>query len=182
MIKKGEEPLGVIIGGSKCGKTTLAIALVAMFWRRHGLRAIVFDPFPWEHNWGPSAWVTNDLAKFKAAVTGTSGCVVIWDESTTTLRKTAADDLAFFTNIRHRHKAFFTLGHDFTAVSPTMRGNLSDAYVFRQSANKARDWAELFADEDMLQAATLEKREFIHKVAFERIVRRKPSLEELAKL
>lgn len=181
-IEEGEEPLGVIVGGSKCGKTTLARVLVVMMWLRYGLRSIVFDPFYFKHNWGRTAWVTGDLARFKAAVTGTRNCAVFWDESTTTLRKTAMDDVAFFTQIRHLHKACFTIGHDFTCISPTMRGNLSEAYVFRQSGKRALDWVDLFADEEMAKTATLQKREFIHKVAFEPIVRRSLTRAELASL
>ena len=182
MIKKGDEILAVIIGGSRCGKTTLAIALVAMLWRRHRLRSIVFDPFKREHNWGKTAFVTDDLETFKRAVRGTKGCAVFWDESTTTLRKTNPEDIAFFTAIRHNHRAFFSIGHDFTVLSPMMRANLSDAYVFRQGENRPAQWSGLFADLDMMQTADLIQREFIHKQPFKKIVRQLPTLAELAAL
>lgn len=181
-IKEGEEPLVVVVGGSKCGKTTLGRYLVAQMWRQHRLRSIVFDPYWFKHNWGPTAWVTGDLPRFKKAVLGVKGCAVFWDESTTTLKKSAMEDIAFFTQIRHNHKAFFCFGHDFTCISPTMRGNLSDAYVFRQTGKRSLDWIDLFADEEMAAVSTLEHREFIHKEAFKPIVRRKLTLAEIAAL
>lgn len=182
MIRDGEEIIGVVVGPSKCGKTTLCAALAGSMWRRHGLPSIVFDPFKFKHDWGKTAWVTDDLPTFKRAVLGTRGKAIFWDESSTTLKKTASDDLAFFTQIRHRHKAFFLIGHDFTIISPMMRANLSDAYVFRQGEDRPKLWSGLFADADMMQTGDLKKREFIHKRPFEKIVRRCPSLDELARL
>jgi hypothetical protein len=179
MIKKGDEIIAAIIGGSRCGKTTLAIALSAMHNRLHRMRSIVFDPFYFEHNWGPHAWVTSDMEKFKRAVAGVKGCAVFWDESTTTMRNRSFEDVGFFSNIRHNHPAFYSIGHDPTVLSPTMRGNLSEAYIFRQSETRAAIWVELFTDTDMRQTTTLERREFIYKRAFEKIERRLPTLQEL---
>lgn len=185
MIRSGEEPLVAICGPSKCGKTTLAqVGLVPWCWRRHRLRSIVFDPFLAKHPraWGPTAWATADLDAFRRAVWGTSGCAVFWDESSDSLDRNAADDKRFFTRIRHEHRAFFVLMHDFVVLTPMMRANLSDAFVFRQTAERAKDWVNLFADDDMRQTATLEKREFVHKTAFEPATRHLPSLPELARM
>lgn len=182
MIREGEEIIGAVIGPSKCGKTTLAIAMVHQMRRRHGLRSLVFDPFKAKNNWGPAAWVTSDLDTFKTVVFSVKGCAVFWDESSDSLDKNSRDDRRFFTRIRHEHKAFFLIAHDLTVMNPLMRGNLSDLYLFAQGPKRAALYAEDFNDPDLMQLTQLQKREFIHKRPFEKIVRRLPTLEELKNL
>lgn len=184
MIREGDEPLIAICGPSKCGKTTLAWHLVPWFWRKHRLRSIVFDPFLRKHPraWGPTAWATPDLEAFRRAVWGTKGCFVVWDESSDSIDRNAREDKRFFTRIRHEHRAFAIITHDFCVLTPMMRANLSDAFVFKQTEERAHDWRRLFVDSDMLQTAELAKREFIHKTAFEPVRRLLPSLEELGRL
>ena len=181
MIKEGEEILAAICGGSKCGKTTLArLGLVPWLWRRHRLRSIVYDPFRAKNQWGPTAWVTDDQDAFRRAVWGTKGCAVFWDESSDSLDRNAAEDKRFFTRIRHEHRAFFVLCHDFTVLTPLMRGNLSDAFIFRQTARRAQDWAELFTDDALAAAANLAQREYIHKAAFRAPSRHLPTVAQLS--
>lgn len=179
MIREGEEIICAIIGGSKCGKTTLGKALVFKMWRLHRLRAIIFDPFRRKNNWGASAWVTDDLEKFKRAVWGTKHCAVFWDESTDSINKHDREDQKFFSRIRHEHKAFFLLCHDLTVMSPLMRGNLSDMYVFRQGVKRAGLYAEDFADQDLQQLAELGQYEFIHKQPFRPARRLRPTTAEM---
>ena len=179
MIQTGEEPIGVVCGGSKSGKTSLAIAIGRALRRDHGLRVLVFDPYHYKNNWGPWAWVTGDLARFRAAVAGSSGCGVIWDESTLTLAAGTDDAESFFTAIRHRHRAFFLVTHDVKKLSPTMRGSIDHAYVFRQTDERARDWSGIFADSELRQASQLNQYEFLVKKSFRPVVRMSPSKEEL---
>jgi hypothetical protein len=179
MIKDGEEPLGVIIGPTKCGKTTLTAWLVSQMWILHGLVSIVFDPFFFKNTWPKSARVIGDLQLFKKVVENTRHKAIFWDESSTTVKKFDPEDIAFFTQIRHKHKAFFVIGHDFTVISPMMRANLSEAYVFKQVQNRPTQWAGLFADMEMLKTADLAHREFIHKEAFKPLKIRRLSLDEI---
>jgi hypothetical protein len=179
MIREGEEIIGAIIGGSKCGKTTLAVALVLLMWRRHRLRSLVYTPFPKKNNWGPTAWVTDNLDAFKRVVFGVKGCAVFWDESSDSLDRYSSDDRKFFTRIRHEHKAFFLIAHDLKVMTPLMRGNLSDLYIFAQGPKRAAVYAEEFNDGDLMQLTQLQKREFVHKRPFEKIRRMLPTLAEL---
>jgi ABC-type dipeptide/oligopeptide/nickel transport system ATPase component len=179
MIQKGNEIIAAVCGPSKCGKTTTTKAIVAWLWRRHRLRSIIFDPFKDRNDWGPSAWVSSDMEEFRRAAWGTSACAVIWDESSDSLDRNAKEDKRFFTRIRHEHRAFFVMIHDFATLSPLMRGNLSDAIVFRQMEDRARDWASLFCDRDLLQTADLDQYEFVIKSAFRPVRRMRPSPSEL---
>jgi len=176
MIHEGEEIIAVVCGPSKCGKSTLCVALAAWLWRVHKIRSLVYDPIG-KIKWGAWCWVTGDLEKFKRAVWNTKGFAVFWDESSDSLDKNG--DRKFFTRIRHEHKAIYVICHDFAVLGPLMRGNLTDAYIFRQSEGRAREWLELFADRDLLQTAELQKREYVHKRPFEKIARRLPTLAEL---
>jgi len=179
MIRPGDEPIGVVCGGSKSGKTSLAIAIGRALRRDHGLRSLVFDPYSYKQEWGPWAWVTPDLAKFRAAVAGSHGCAVIWDESTLTLAAGTDDAEGFFTAIRHRHRAFFLVTHDVKKLSPTMRGSIDHAFIFRQTDERSRDWAGIFADNDLRQASQLNQYEFLAKKSFRPVVRHAPTAEEL---
>lgn len=184
MIRSGEEPLVAICGPSKCGKTTLAFHMVPWLWSKHHLRSIVFDPWLQKHPhaWGPTAWVTPDLEAFRRAVWGTQGCAVFWDESSDSIDRNAAEDKRFFTRIRHDHRAFVIIMHDFCVLTPMMRANLSDAFVFKQTEERAHDWRRLFVDSDMLQTMNLQKREFVHKTAFEPVTRHLPTVAELERM
>lgn len=178
MIREGEEIIAVVCGPTLCGKTTLAAALADKMWRDHKLLSLAYAPRG-NVKWPATVAVTKNLAKFKNVLRKTKGLAVFWDESSTSLD---TEDEEFTTQVRHDHKAFFFINHDLKCVGPMARGNMTDAYIFRQSEDRARDWSRLFADRDLLQTSTLEKREFIYKRAFEKIDRRLPTLEELARL
>lgn len=182
MIRKGEEIIGAIVGPSKCGKTSLAIGLCRKMRAQHGLRSLVFDPWKPRNDWGAWAWVTNDLPTFERVVWSTKGFAVFWDESSDTLEKHAHEHKRMFTRIRHEHSAFYLLAHDFSVMTPLMRGNLSEAYIFRQSEERADDWRRLFADRDLIQTAELQQREFIVKRPFQPVIRMRPTLEQLKHL
>jgi hypothetical protein len=170
----------VIDGPSESGKTTVAIWQARLQWQRHHRRSIVFDPWKREHTWGPWAIVFDDIETFKKAVWKTKGFAIFWDESTDSLNRHAREDRAFFTAIRHNHPALFVMVHDYAVLSPVMRSSITEAFLFRQSSNRAKQWAEQFADDDILKASELAQYEFIHKRAFKPIERRKPTVEELA--
>jgi hypothetical protein len=98
------------------------------------------------------------------------------DESAFTIR------VKFKPGIRHNHSAFFVLMHDFCVITPMMRANLTDAFVYRQTAKRCGDWVDLFADDDMQQAAALGQYEFVHKTAFRPIKRLLPTEDELGRM
>jgi hypothetical protein len=178
----GRKTIAAIVGGSMSGKTSLAIGICRRERVRRGLRSLVYDPFRSEHKWGAWAWVTSDIQAFRRAVLGTTGAAVFWDESTTSLKPTTDEDKAFFVNLRHRHSALFLIAHDLNVMSPVMRGSLTDAYVFRQSRSRARDWSELFADESMMASCELSQYEFIHKQPFGPATRHRPTPADIQRL
>jgi hypothetical protein len=157
-----------IMGGSESGKSFLAMGFVRGQWRLLKRRAIVFDPFIREHPkfWGPSAWVTADFAAFERAVNGTKGCVVVWDEGTSTGGRDR-ERIPLFTAIRHNHPCFIFLGHRFDAMLPVMRGSLTDVMLARCRSGDAEEWADCTTDDDVMKATGLAQYEFLHKRMFQ---------------
>lgn len=155
-----------IIGGSEDGKTFLASGLVRGYWREYGLRAIVHDPWSGgksRTDWGPSAWVTDDFAKFRRAVANTEGCVVVWDEGTSYGGRDR-ENIALITAIRHRHPVMVFIGHNYAAMLPVMRGSLTEVLLAVRDPDDAAEWARVMVDEEVRTLSTrLKQYEFLHK-------------------
>ena len=154
-----------IMGGSECGKTSLAIAISRGLWTQQKLRTLAFDPFDWEHTWGPQAWVTNEFHKFVHVVFRIHKCAVSWDEGTDNGGRDS-DNTKFFTGIRHYHPFFTFVGHDYAAMLPRMRTSLTDVILFKQDEDNAKKWAGLFTDKELLRSTALDQYVAIHKRAF----------------
>ncbi|OAM89863.1 hypothetical protein AW736_11120 [Termitidicoccus mucosus] len=152
-----------VIGGSEDGKTFLTSGLVRGEWRFNRRRAIVFDPWKGETDWGVSAWVTDDFEKFRRAVAGTRGCCVVWDEGTSTGGR-ARDNVHLFTAIRHLHPSLYFIGHSYAAMLPIMRGSLTGVLLAVRDADDANEWAKVMVDESVRTMATrLAQYEFLYK-------------------
>lgn len=158
----GPKARTAIIGGSEDGKTFLATGFVRGHARRDKLRAIVFDPWHWENDWGKSAWVTNDFEKFRRAVNGTTDCVVVWDEGTSNGGRDR-ENLELFTAIRHNHPFLYFIGHSYSTMLPTMRGSLTDICLAVRDREDAAEWAKIMVDEAVMQSMRLRQYEFLHK-------------------
>ena len=164
----GPRARAAIIGGSEDGKTFLATGLVRGHWRRDKLRAIVFDPWLWENDWGKSAWVTNDFGKFRRAVGATTDCVVVWDEGTHNGGRDR-ENVDLFTAIRHNHPYLYFIGHGYSTMLPLMRGSLTDILLAARDDDDAAEWARVMVDKDVLRSALpasnggLKQYEFLHK-------------------
>ncbi len=175
-----EKIRGAIMGGSECGKTSLASSFSLALYRRYKLRSLVF--FPWlkeyPHMWGKQAWVTTDFDDFRRVVFSVKNCAVFWDEGTTTGGRDR-ENLDFFTAIRHKHPAFFFLGHQYAAMLSTMRGSLTDLYLARADPDDADKWARLFTDADVKEAKELNQYEFLHKRSYRKTIILRPTLDEL---
>lgn len=157
-------------GPTLCGKTTLAKARSREYFRQQGRRSIVFDPHL--DDWGPHAWVTRDREAFRACVDASRSCEVWADEAAVTIAR-ERDNMGLFTHSRHAGHRFHVLGHSGTDLLPGMRQQLSRLFLFRQPPSSAGIWAELFADERILECSTLEQFEFLDCELFKPPVRRK---------
>ncbi len=178
-----EKIRAAIIGGSLDGKTFLASGFSRGLWRAYGFRSLVFDPYKGETAWGPQALVFGSTEAERGAGVGNAANLrefdrfrrlvfsvkrsqkfaIFWDEATTNGGRDA-DNLEFFTAVRHNSDAFFCIGHSFTAVLPTMRVNISDAFLSAGDPEEFKKWASLLADSSLTaHAVSLKKYEFLHK-------------------
>lgn len=159
-----------IFGPSKSGKTTLAKAISAEFWRTKKIKSLVLDPHL--ENWGEHAIVLNDEGKFWQAVWASKYCLVIVEEATKTIARNK--DLSnVFTAIRHNYHDLLVVGHNGSSLLPIMRQQLEKLYLFLQSEKAAKIWIEETACPQLIQATTLNQYEFIYYKRFSPVRRLK---------
>jgi hypothetical protein len=155
-----------IFGPKKSGKTTLACELARQIYARENRLALIFDPWLGEMNWGKNAaLVTKDEKQFWETVWNSQKCLVICDEAAMTIKRDKTL-IPAFTAIRHQLHRFLVIGHDFTDLLPTMRKQLDALFLFRQDEDSAANWARLFTDKRLVDAAQLNQYEFISKQMF----------------
>lgn len=170
-----EKIRAAVCAGSEGGKTFLVAGFSRGFWKRHKMRSLVFDPWR-ELDWGPGAWVTKDFELWKKVVTGTQGCVAIWDESTANGGRDR-ENVPLFSEIRHRHPVMFCIGHAYSSILPLMRVNLTDLFLASSDPKDAAEWASVMRDpavreageSDVVDGVTvprLDQYVFMHKRAF----------------
>lgn len=155
------------IGGRRtCGKTTLIIEICRASFEREGRYTVVLDPKMHQHNWGSHCWVTKDrekwLAKWRDA--RCKNCNIVWEETATTLKGDRDYESVFTMEAgEHGHRLIIS-GHGWASLTRTMRTNVTELFLFRQSDAEAKEWAELLMDRRILDACNLdhEKREFLH--------------------
>lgn len=163
-----------ILGPSECGKSFLTSGFTRGLWRFGGWQSVVFDPWkgrkkhPWSAptDWGVGAWVSPDFERWRRAVEGTEGKVVVWDEGTGNGGRDN-ENKKLFTEIRHNHPYLFFLGHRFDAMLPVMRSCLTDVIIAQCDLIDLEPWARAFADRDILQASKLPQYSFLWKRAFQ---------------
>lgn len=169
-----------ILGGSECGKSTLASGYVRGQWRFERRRGIVFDPWIADEkpiDWGPGAWKTGAFDRWRRSVmTGPRGCVAVWDEGTSYGGRDR-ENVELFSAIRHRHPFMIFLGHRFDTMLPVMRACLTHVALAKCNPVDAKEWAEHFADDQVMRATELDQYEFLIKRPFNpvRIVRYTPA-------
>ena len=154
-----------IFGRRTCGKTTLAVQLCAGSFAAEKRYSLVLDPKSHQHTWGKHALNFTDRAKWLAAWQRPEckNCNIVWEETATTLKRDAALlDVFTMKAGEHGHRLIIT-GHGFASLTPTMRDQLTEVFLFRQHENEAKEWAMHFADARVAEACTLdfEKHEFL---------------------
>jgi GTPase SAR1 family protein len=155
-----------VFGRRTCGKTTLLIEWVAGSYRNEGRYGVILDPKANEHNWGPHCWVTEDREKWLAKWRDPrcKNCNIVWEETATTLNRDRDFESVFTMEAgKHGHRLIIS-GHGWATLTRTMRQQITELYLFRQSPEEAEEWARLLMDRRILDACNLDhdKREFLH--------------------
>jgi hypothetical protein len=155
-----------LMGGSESGKTFLGMGFVRAYWKKHGLRALVFDPWKGEVDWGPSAFVVKDFDEWKHIAINTKNMVLVWDETTANGGRDR-DNLKLLSEVRHNHPVMIVMGHTYASLLPGMRVNLTDVFLARSSPGEAEAWANVMAYPAIRERAQqLRQYEFLHAQNF----------------
>lgn len=168
-------PHGAIIGLTSSGKTFLARSLARGFMQAKfpskGFRVMALRKR--RETWEPSEcdYQTSDPEEFIKAYQAQAR--INWENGTHTvafLELSDADAAKYdkrfrklFTEGRHDGFRFFYLAQRGAMVHPDVRENCVSLYLFTCGGDAAKTWAEEFCDKELLKAATLPARVFMHK-------------------
>lgn len=156
-----------VFGPSQSGKTTVVQRLVLECYQKYRMPALILDPHTDEwHLWPKVAvgYITANEQQFWRVVWESKGCVVVVEEASTTIARNP-DLIGLFTKLRHRLHRLIVVGHSGMDLLPVMREQLTDLYLFRQSAKAAKIWAETMTEPKLSEAVSLQQYEFLrHKM------------------
>jgi hypothetical protein len=156
----------IIAGMTESGKTYLAHSLVKSF-RGMGIRTIVL-PKPGE-KW-PADCVTEDKVRFLAVVKSSQKCAVFVDECGSAIGRYNDEMEWLATQSRHNGHRVFFLMQGGTQVSPIIRDNCGQMFLFRVSPKSAAFWAEEFANDELFNACKLPQYHYYRVGRFEAAV------------
>lgn len=147
-----------IFGPGRSGKTTLAKHLSRAYWMQAGIRSLAWDING--EQWGRQCMMFMHEEPFWRQVWREKSCAVFVDEAAETIKRDS-NKTSLFTRIRHRGHKLHVIGHNGTNLLPVQREQISTVYLFRQTEDGARLWADLFTDKRILAATTLARYEFL---------------------
>lgn len=154
-----------IFGISLSGKTTLAKRISKQYFDQCGRKSLVLDPH--EEAYGQHALVYSDEEKFWEIVWNSKDHLVIVDEAAAMIRR-ERELVPVFTRLRHLGHKLIVIGHNGADLLPVMREQFDTLYLFRQPKKAAELWADLWADDDVYQCASLGKYEYIYCQLYEK--------------
>ena len=149
-----------IFGPGQSGKTTLAKWISNLFWNSKGIRSLVLDPN--SEQWGKHAKVFSleDEERFWFECWRVQSHAIFVEESADTIKRDR-ELIPVFTRIRHQGHKLIVSGHDAMDLLPVMRRQISTLYLFRQSEDSAKVWANQFTDKRIFESCKLEQFEFL---------------------
>lgn len=145
-----------IVGMSGSGKTYLARQLVIAASRKR--RCLVLDPKG--TRWQGASFVTTDPDKLLRVAKLNKDCLLVIDEGGAGLnRHNVAHDWFSTMSREWGHNCIF-ITQRAKQVNPNIRENCYKVALFKCSRKAAEDWAEEFANEELLKATSLEQYSF----------------------
>jgi hypothetical protein len=110
--------------------------------------------------WPKCALVFRDPDRFWPFVASHFGCAVFADESGSSVnRKKSITE--FFTSGRWNDHVLHLLGHHISNLLPEQRDQIGTLFLFTQNGQSAKDWADEWADDRLLESIGLPQYEFI---------------------
>lgn len=152
-----------IFGPTESGKSTVARQLVREHFSKYGLKALILDPHSDEWNlWPQSAvgFITDSEEQFWKAVWESEGCLVVVEESSSTIKR-EKNLIPVFTKLRHRKHKLLVIGHSGMDLLPVMREQFDTLFLFRQPQSAAKVWSEVMTETGLLACTSCKQYEFI---------------------
>ena len=150
-----------IFGPTMSGKTTLAKHLCRGLESR-GVRCLVLDPY--NDDW-PCTWKTRHIHEFITKAKQSRSCGLFADEAgQLDLRDPEHEWL--LTGSRHFGHACHIIGQTGVQLSPTGRAQITRLFLFRSTEQTAEYWREVFVDDRICGATTLQRFEYLHAQMF----------------
>lgn len=153
-----------IFGRRLSGKSYLGRELIRSDYAASGWRSIVLAPMSKPGDWpGDWAWWTKDRDAWLRTIWKSWACNVVCDDASMTVQRDRSLE-ELFTCVGHRSHRLIVMGHSGSNLLPSMREQLTEVFLFRQSRKEAEIWAELFSDERIMEACDLDysAHEFLH--------------------
>lgn len=162
--------VGGIFGPKKSGKTTLARALAEGYWLSEDRASLVNDPN--SSGWPKCCWQPpasfngrtlspdNREALFWDNVWKTQHKLIICDDAGKSINRNA-DLNDIFTRINHNGHKLLIIGHNGSNLLPIQREQMDDVYLFRSTLDACKWWYDVFGDDKIFSAATLNRYEFL---------------------
>ncbi len=160
----------LIVGITLSGKSYLAHSM-ARAYLKQGISVLVLDPNQddgWPVNEGGAAAATcrlyRDPIKFLAVAKASRRCVLFVDEGGETIGqgKLAREVVWLTTRSRHWGHRCIVIAQEATLVYKPIRRQCSEAFIFRQAADNARELQGQFAEPRIMEAVNLPPRVFLH--------------------
>lgn len=131
------------------------------------MRALVLDPnrgTPSYQPWGKFSVVFgfDREGEFWELVWKAKGCVVVVEEASKTIARD--DDKAeVFTRIRHQFHQLIVCGHSGKNLTPEMRAQIGQLFLFLQTNGTCKLWAEDLGDDRLYEATRLRRFEYLKR-------------------
>jgi DNA helicase HerA-like ATPase len=156
-------PHSLIIGTTASGKTEFAKSLARRYKRRK-VSVIVYDPFM--DDWGDADLVTPDMGKFMKGAEKSSNCALFVDESGEAIGQYNTETFWLATRARHAGHSSHFITQRTAQLSPTVRDQCHNLFVFRVSPKDAEILSNEFVDEEIKRAPSLPQYHVIWKARF----------------
>ncbi len=164
-----------VFGPSESGKSFLVHRLVLEFAQKYKTKSLILDPHTHEwHRWPTEAvgFITEDEKKFWPVVWQSKACIVVVEEASSTIARNR-DLIPLFTRLRHQMHRLIVIGHSGMDLLPVMRQQFNQLYLFRQSIDSAKVWANEMTEPKLRDAVTLKQFEFLSYRMFQTPVKMK---------
>lgn len=150
---------------TESGKTTLARKLADNY-RARGIPIIVLDPYL-SSAWGAD-FITDSPDEFLSVVKSSTSCALFMDECGHYVDDGFDKQLRWLaTNSRHYgHNSHF-ITQRAKQLKPTVRDQCTHLFMFKQSYDDAKELTRNFATDELLEAPSLKKGEYLGKVGID---------------